>query len=244
MYKTLIERKISLWMILLFTSLFSLQTIAADVDRLEPSSWWIGFDNPEVQLMVYGNKIATLRPEINYQGVEILQVISTDNPNYLFIDVKVDPTASPGKVQIIFKNGKKAQTSTYWELQARDENSANRQGFDSSDAIYLIMPDRFANGDPSNDDIKGIKEVSNREEPYGRHGGDILGMKQNLDFISDMGFTALWINPVLVNDQPISSYHGYAITDYYKIDPRFGNNQEFKDFVKEANQKGIKIIMD
>lgn len=244
MYKIFIEKKMSLWMVLLFTILLPLQTMAANIDRIEPSSWWIGFENPEVQIMVYGNSIATLRPEINYQGVKILQVISTENPNYLFIDLRIDATAKPGKVQIVFKNGKKIQTSTNWELKARDENSMHRNGFDSSDAIYLIMPDRFANGDPSNDDIKGMKETSNRDEPYGRHGGDILGMKQNLDFISDMGFTALWINPVLENDQPHSSYHGYAITDYYKVDARFGNNQQFKELVKEANQKGIKIIMD
>lgn len=244
MSKHLIKYQTKMWITLLITILLPLKLSAKGIDRIEPASWWIGFENPKVQLMIYGKDVAKLTPEINYPGVKIENTITTNNPNYLFIDVIVDENSQPGDVHIVFKSGKKTKASTHWQLDKREENSALREGFNSSDAIYLVMPDRFANGDPSNDNVKGMSETANRNEPYGRHGGDLLGIQQNLDFINNMGFTALWINPVLENNQPTSSYHGYSITDYYNIDKRFGSNEDFKQLVKIANQKGIKIIMD
>ncbi len=213
-------------------------------DRLEPSSWWIGFENPVVQLMAYGENIGLLRPELEHPGVSIQRITAVENTNYLFIDLFIGENAEPGDIDILFKDEGEIKNTMRFSLDERKEGSANREGFNTTDAMYLLMPDRFANGDPSNDDIKGMREKSDRQEPYGRHGGDIQGIMDHLDFIKEMGFTAIWINPVLENDQPESSYHGYATTDYYKIDPRFGTNEDYKKMVEMANEKGIKIIKD
>lgn len=229
-------------LLLNWSSLFGARSI--NVERIEPSSWWIGFKEPVVQVMVYGNQIASTRPELKYPGVTIKQVISVDNPNYLFIDLEIDKKAQPGQIQIAFKQSGKVRTTANFELLERTKGSAEREGFNQSDAIYLIMPDRFANGKPENDMVPGMKEKPNRNEPYGRHGGDLEGIKKNLDFIKEMGFTSIWLNPVLENDQPQASYHGYAITDFYRIDRRLGSNQEFKELVDACRARGIKMIMD
>ncbi|WP_444542991.1 alpha-amylase family glycosyl hydrolase [Marinilabilia salmonicolor] len=213
-------------------------------ERLEPSSWWIGFKNPVVQLMAYSEDIAQLRPEIDYEGVSIERIIAVENPNYLFIDMLIEDDAKPGKVEINFSDGKKIRKTMVLELNEREDGSAHRQGFTSSDAVYLLMPDRFANGNPDNDNIPGMREKADREAPYGRHGGDLQGIMNHLDYIADMGFTAIWLNPVLENDQPESSYHGYATTNYYKIDPRYGTNEEYRQLVEKANEKGLKVIKD
>lgn len=225
-----------------WSSLFGARSIT--VERLEPSSWWIGFKEPVVQIMVYGYKIANTRPELNYPGVVIRQIISADNPNYLFIDLEIDKNSKPGQIEILFKQSGKVRTQATFELLERSKGSSQREGFNQSDAIYLIMPDRFANGNTENDMIPGMKEKPNRNEPYGRHGGDIEGIKKNLDYIKEMGFTSIWLNPVLENDQPESSYHGYAITDFYNIDRRLGSNQEFKELVDACRARGLKMIMD
>jgi glycosidase len=242
-------KKDSFYITLILLSLLAFSTNASAIrfipePRLKPPSWWIGFKNPNVQLMAYSENISQLRPEIDYPGVTIQQTIAVENKNYLFIDVHIDENAQPGNIDILFKDGNKVKTSMQFKLKAREKNSAKREGFSTNDAIYLLMPDRFANGDPSNDDIEGTREMSNRQEPYGRHGGDIQGIINNLDYIAEMGFTAIWLNPILENNQPQSSYHGYAITDYYKTDPRFGTNEDYKTLVQTANKKGIKIIKD
>lgn len=218
--------------------------MARTTERIEPSSWWIGFKEPTVQLMAYGKDIATLRPEVNYPGVTIERIIAVENPNYLFIDLRIEKNAKPGNVQIQFKQGNRVRTTRTLELLEREKGSAEREGFNQSDAIYLIMPDRFANANPDNDMIPGMLEKPNRAEPYGRHGGDLKGIHENLDFIKNMGFTAIWLNPVQENDQPQASYHGYAITDYYKIDRRLGSNEEYKKLVDACRARGIKMIMD
>ncbi|MGQ1889045.1 glycoside hydrolase family 13 protein [Thermophagus sp. OGC60D27] len=241
-------QKINLLTILILAALAgSLGNVrAADKirDRLEPPSWWIGFKNPVVQVMAYSENIGLLRPEIDYPGLSIQKITSVKNPNYLFIDILIDDNAAPGTVAIRFKDGKRVKKTMSLELLERREGSALREGFNSSDAIYLIMPDRFANGNPANDNIDGMLEIADRNAPYGRHGGDLEGIKQHLDYIAGMGFTAIWLNPVLENDMPQSSYHGYATTDYYKVDPRFGTNEEYKQLVEAANQKGLKVIKD
>ncbi len=223
---------------------FGTQLWAQKVERIEPASWWIGFNNPTVQVLVYGENIASLRPSVDYAGVSLARIIAVENPNYLFLDLKVDKNAQPGKVKIQFFQGKRERTSATLELFEREENSANREGFNQSDAIYLIMPDRFANGNPDNDEIPGMLEKPDRSEPYGRHGGDLQGIHNRLDFIADMGFTSIWLNPVLENDQPRSSYHGYAITDFYQVDRRLGTNEEYKALVDAGRKKGLKMIMD
>lgn len=212
--------------------------------RLEPPSWWIGFEEPEVQLMAYGEDIGLTRPEIDHPGVSIRQITGVENDNYLFIDLLIGEDAQPGKMEIRFKDDGEVKKSMTFELNEREKGSATREGFNTSDAIYLLMPDRFANGNTKNDDIEGMREMSDRSEPYGRHGGDIQGIIDHLDYIDEMGFTAIWLNPVLENDQPESSYHGYATTDYYKVDPRYGSNEDYKELVSKANEKGIKIVKD
>jgi glycosidase len=228
--------------ILLIT--FGIQAIAQKVERIEPASWWIGFNNPTVQVLVYGKNIAELRPSVNYPGVELDRTIAVENPNYLFLDLTIAPTAQAGRVKIQFFQGAKERTSATLELLDREEGSAQRQGFSQSDAIYLIMPDRFANANPDNDEIDGMLEKPDRSEPYGRHGGDLQGISDRLDFIANMGFTCIWLNPVQENDQPQASYHGYAITDYYQVDRRLGTNDEYKALVEKSRQKGLKMIMD
>lgn len=215
-----------------------------ELKKLEPANWWVGMKVPTLQLMAYGSHISETHVSINYPGVEIQKITKVNNPNYLFIDLFIEPGTQPGTVPISFYLGKKLIKKVDFPLLERKANSPNRIGFNASDAIYLIMPDRFANGNPANDDQPGMLEKANRKAPYGRHGGDLKGISDHLDYIQEMGFTAIWLNPVQENNQPRSSYHGYAITDYYKVDARLGSNEDFKQLVDKCNQKGIKMIMD
>jgi glycosidase len=214
------------------------------LERVEPSFWWVGFKNHDLQLLVHGNQISTTKPVINYPGVALESVVSVENPNYLFLNLKLATNTLPGKFTIRFMLNGKAVQSYEYELKARETGSSNRIGFNSSDVLYLIMPDRFANGDPSNDSKPEMADKLNMNEQYGRHGGDIKGMLDHLDYVADQGYTALWLNPVLENDMPQASYHGYATTDFYRVDRRFGSNEEYRQLGIEASKKGIKLIMD
>ncbi|WP_046312419.1 alpha-amylase family glycosyl hydrolase [Pontibacter korlensis] len=211
--------------------------------RVEPSFWWTGMKDSNLQLMLHGNNISTMQPVFNYAGVEVKDVVKVNSPNYLFLNLNISG-AKPGKFNIQLKQGNKTVHRYSYELKQRAAGSANRQGFTSSDVMYLITPDRFANGNPKNDSVKDMADKLNRNDRSGRHGGDIAGIIQNLDYIKDMGFTALWVNPVLENDQPKVSYHGYSTTDYYKVDPRFGSNEEYLELSKQAKQRDIKLVMD
>ncbi|MEK7718229.1 MAG: cyclomaltodextrinase N-terminal domain-containing protein [Bacteroidota bacterium] len=214
------------------------------LERVEPAFWWVGFKNHDLQLLVHGDQISATKPVITYEGVVIESVVTVENPNYLFLNLKIGANALPGKFNIGFMlNGKVVQTYQY-ELKARAAGSANRIGFNSSDVLYLIMPDRFANGDPSNDSKPEMADKLNRTEQYGRHGGDIKGMLDHLDYVADQGYTALWLNPVLENDMPQASYHGYATTDFYRVDRRYGSNEDYRQLAVAAEKKGIKMIMD
>lgn len=216
---------------------------AAPIERVEPIFWWAGMKNPHLQLKVYGKDIGTSRVQTEYPGVAIKSVSQVENPNYLFIDLDIGD-AKPGKFPISFiKNGEMVAEYVY-ELKEREPGSSQRKGFSPADAMYLIMPDRFANGNPSNDYVEGMLEKPNRNFKGGRHGGDIQGLVDNLDYIAAMGFTAIWLNPLLENDQPTYSYHGYSTTDFYKVDPRYGTNEEYRAFAEKAKEKGIKLIMD
>lgn len=220
-------------------------TLFSQVKRIEPPHWWIGFKNTELQLLVNHDNISDAQPEISYPGVIIKKVSKGESPNYLFIDLKIIETARPGTFKIIFKfkNGKKI-TQPY-ELKSREKLSSEYIGFNSSDVIYLITPDRFANSKPANDKNLNLSEKTiNREDDYARHGGDIKGMIDHLDYISDMGFTAIWPTPLLTNDMPRASYHGYAMTDFYEVDPRFGTLSDYKELADRSRAKGIKLIMD
>lgn len=218
---------------------------AADqISRIEPPNWWTGMKNPKLQLLVHGNRINNLDPRIDYPGVTIDRVIKVENANYLFIDLVIAPATKPGTLRIDFlANGSIAESHNYALLE-REPGSAERKGFDNADVMYLITPDRFANGDPANDEVAGMREKPNRANIGGRHGGDIEGIRKNLDYISKMGFTAIWLNPVLENDMQAYSYHGYSTTDFYKVDPRFGTNESYRQLSREAKTRGIKMIMD
>lgn len=213
------------------------------IERVEPPFWWQGFKNTELQILVHGDDIAALSPVIDYPGVSVERIENGDSPNYLFIYLNIDASAEPGTFEILL-NGKDRSLSYSYELRERRPGAADVKGFSTADTIYLITPDRFANGDPANDSIDGYTDKLNRSDDYGRHGGDIAGILQNLDYISDMGFTAIWLNPVLENAMPQGSYHGYATTDFYAVDPRLGSNESYRELVTAAGEKGIGTIMD
>lgn len=223
-----------------------LNTITAQnrITRTDPPNWWVGMNNTELQLMIYGDDVASLTPSINHKGVSITSTVRTTNSNYIFIYLDIDPETKPGTFDIEFKKDDKVVERHPYALWSREEGSAMRQGFNTSDVMYLITPDRFANGIPENDNVEGMLEKSSRSFGGGRHGGDIEGMRKNLDYIHDMGFTTIWVNPVLENDMQRYSYHGYSTTDFYKVDERFGTNEDYRRLSKEARAKGIKLIMD
>lgn len=230
--------------ILLTVFLLGSQLYAQKLNRIDPPFWWAGMNNPNLQLMVYGENISETRPTINYEGVQLSEVIHVESPNYLFLNIIIDKNTVPGTFNIEFKKGKKIKASYEYELKKRDTNPELHKGFDNSDVMYLLMPDRFSNGNPKNDDMPNMLEKANRQDPLGRHGGDIEGINNHLDYFNDLGVTALWLNPVLENNMPERSYHGYAVTDLYKVDARFGSNEDYIKLVKDAHSKGIKIIMD
>ncbi len=213
------------------------------VSRVEPLSWWVGMKTP-LQLLVQGPEISDYEISIEGgKGLSVTKVTKADSPNYLFVDVKVANNAKPGTYYIVFTKDEE-QFKYAYEIAERREGSAERTSFTTADMIYLIMPDRFANGDPSNDFTDNTSDKEGRDRPFGRHGGDIQGIINNLDYISSIGATAIWTTPLLEDNQPFHSYHGYACTDYYHIDPRFGSNELYKEFVAKAHEKDIKIIMD
>jgi glycosidase len=199
----------------------------------------------ELQLLVKGKEIGSLTPAITYDGVRIKKVHAADSPNYLFIDLEISANAQAGKFEIRFNKGKKTKEQYTYELKERTRPESHFKGFDASDVIYLITPDRFANGDPGNDSVEGLLEQgTDRSAPFGRHGGDIAGIIEHLDYLQEMGFTAIWPSPLLENNMPQWSYHGYAITDYYQVDPRFGSNEDYIKLAEEARKRGMKLIFD
>ena len=213
------------------------------VERVEPLSWWTGMKTP-LQLLVRGENISSCDVRIEGgKGVSVSAVHKADSPNYLFVDVEISQNAAPGTYWIVFDNGSEIFKYPY-EIAARCEGSAERKSFTTGDMIYLIMPDRFANGDPTNDATEDTAEKPARDEFFGRHGGDIQGIMDHLGYIADLGATAIWNTPLLLDNEPEGSYHGYACADYYHIDPRFGSNELYRDFVGKAHENGLKVIMD
>ncbi|MEM1337759.1 MAG: glycoside hydrolase family 13 protein [Bacteroidota bacterium] len=221
--------------------------VQAQIERLEPPNWWIGMQQDTLQLLVYGEDIAALTPSLLpcQECTYISDVHKADSPNYLFIDLVIPPTTLITQFPILFSNKEGKQFQYQYELKQRSKKPKAYRGFNSTDVLYLITPDRFANGDPKNDSVRGLLETEvNRADNYKRHGGDIQGITDHLDYIFDMGFTAIWPNPLLLNDMQEQSYHGYAITDFYKVDPRFGTLEAYQQLSQKAAQKGIKLIMD
>ncbi|MCF7974447.1 MAG: glycoside hydrolase family 13 protein [Phycisphaerae bacterium] len=215
------------------------------VERIEPPFWWTGMRCPELQIMIYGKHISDLTPHINQHGMTLKRTVSTGNKNYLFMVVDIAPDAPAGDVTVQLRDKDQQVIIRFdYRLLPRAQNAALRQGYDGSDVLYLITPDRFANGDPRNDNVPGMPDRVNRKDKWARHGGDLRGIIDRLDYLRDMGFTAVWLNPVLENNQPQGSYHGYATTDYYRVDPRLGTNAQYRELAVKAREKGIKIIMD
>ncbi|MBQ3323896.1 MAG: glycoside hydrolase family 13 protein [Muribaculaceae bacterium] len=217
------------------------------VNRIEPTNWFVGMKNPSVQLMVYGENIRNAEVKTDYAGVKIDSVVRLDSPNYLLVYLNI-AGAQPGTMKIDFTIGKLTMQVKY-DLKAREMSGDRRMGFTNADVLYMLMPDRFANGNPANDRVKGMRsQVCDRNKPSYRHGGDLEGIRQHLDYLNDLGVTALWFTPVLENDSPESpwndTYHGYATTNYYRVDPRFGTNDDYRRLVDDAHSKGLKVVMD
>lgn len=236
----------------ILTALLLMQTMmigaAVKVDRIEPANWYVGMKNPSLQLMVYGKDIANADVTTDYPGVEVDSIVRLDSPNYLFVYLNIRE-AKAGVMTLNF-SGKKVK----YELKEREKKGYERIGFSNADVLYMLMPDRFASAVAPTKKSNGkpvqmkTKYTVDRNEPSLRHGGNIEGIRQHLDYFCDLGVTALWFTPVLENDSPDngtqSTYHGYATTDYYKVDPRFGSNEEYKQLIDEAHAKGLKVVMD
>lgn len=228
------------------TPQFDPQTVAdagARVEHVEPLSWWVGMRTP-LQLLIHGDSISACDVRVEGpRGVRVAGVHGAGSPHYLFVDVEVAADAAPGTRYLVFSRGDEAFKVPY-EFAARREGSAGRGSFTTADLIYLLMPDRFADGDPSIDSTPDTAEKADRSAFFGRHGGDLQGMIDRLDYIAGLGATAVWATPLLLDDEPAASYHGYACADYYRIDPRFGSNELYRDYVAAAHRRGLKVIMD
>lgn len=231
--------------LLFLLAIVNLWAYAQKLERIEPMSWWVGMNNPKLQLLVHGEQIASLEVQLNYPGVQLREVHKVENPNYLFLDLEIAAGTKAGKFPILFTQKGKKKLQYEYELKNRDQSKGRIQGVSSKDLIYLLMPDRFANGDPKNDVVKGLKETTlNRDSMYYRHGGDIQGVINHLDYLKALGITTIWMTPEIENDMAQASYHGYAATDNYKIDPRYGSNELYKSYVEKAHEKGLKVIKD
>ncbi len=235
----------------IFTALLLGSTLtmnaAVKIDRIEPTDWYVGLKDASLQLMVYGKDIKTAEVSTDYPGVKIDSLVRLDSPNYLLVYMNVKD-AQPGTMTLLFQQGKQKKKVDYI-LKAREMKGEDRKGFSNADVLYMLMPDRFASGRTDNDQIKGMRAYKNdRTQPSLRHGGDLEGIRQHLDYFKELGVTALWFTPVLENDSPdsngFSTYHGYATTNYYRVDPRFGSNEEYRRLCDEAHAKGLKIVMD
>ncbi|AQG82381.1 glycoside hydrolase family 13 protein [Spirosoma montaniterrae] len=237
----------------LCTLLMSLPVLAqpASIQRVNPTHWWTGMKNPNLQLMIYGPNAGSLTYTLSYPGVRLAKTHTVENPNYAFLDLVISPSAKPGTLRFTGKRGSQTLTQTF-ELKARD-NSPKGQGVSAADFIYLAMPDRFANGDESNDKFADMADPNaDRNNPFYRHGGDLAGAGERLNYLKDLGVTAIWFTPVLENNQPLtneggnmrSAYHGYGFTDHYAVDRRMGGNAAYKEFVRKAHAAGIKVVQD
>ena len=214
------------------------------IERIEPPFWWVDMQHPRLQIMVYGQGVSHLVPEVTCSGVRLAAVTRVANPNYLFLDLELGPELAVGNCEISFQSPDGDSTLMPYQFHQRRAGSADRAGFSPASVLYLITPDRFANGNPDNDSLPSMLEGLARDLPRGRHGGDLQGIIDHLDYIADMGFTHVWLNPVLENQQPDHSYHGYSTTDYYKIDPRFGSNELYRELSQRARELGLGLVMD
>lgn len=220
------------------------QSPALRIDKVEPPFWWTGMADGHLQLLVKGPNVSSATASVAYEGVKVERVTPAAHADFLFVDLQISRDAQPGTLKIDFTYGDNAKIQHDYELKARTKDEALHQGLDQGDVIYLITPDRFVNGDQANDTMEGMKEGIGRSLPGGRHGGDLAGVHSKLDYLEDLGVTTLWLNPVLENNMPSYSYHGYAITDYYKVDPRYGSNEVYRELSGALHERGMKLVMD
>lgn len=239
-FNSIIMKNIYLVCISLF---FSIVVPSQNIQHAAPPNWWVGMQNPELQIMLHGENIAQLNVSINYPGVTLYKKTTVENPNYVFLDLVIDAGTAPGTMEIKFGDEKTGFSFPYL-LEARIARTFD-YGLHGGDFIYLLMPDRFCNGDTQNDIINTMHETTiDRSKVTTRHGGDLQGIISKLDYISQLGTTAIWSTPMLENNQPLYSYHGYAITNHYQIDPRIGNNDLYKQFVQQSHQRNVKVVYD
>ena len=218
----------------------SAQTIV--INKIEPGNWWAGMKLNKIQLMVYGENLNGVSAKFNTSNIKVEKVHKITNPAYAFIDITISKNIAPDNYELILTKGN-VKTSVKFPILKRENDKKRFQGFSDKDVIYLIMPDRFDDGDVSNDSIPGYSDYMNKIPGQGRAGGDIQGMIDRLDYIKDLGFTTIWSTPVTENNT-FRSYHGYATTNFYKVDPRLGSNELYKTFVDDAHKKGLKVILD
>ncbi len=229
------------WSSVFFVMMLVLQAHSQVLQHVEPSNWWVGMEHHQVQVLLHGPQIAKYKVEVG--GLDILEEIRTENPNYIFLTLETQGKVA-GDYPIRLLDKKKLIATHQFSLLARKDQSKFRNSFTSQDVIYLLMPDRFANGDPLNDNASGMKEQANPSLPGGRHGGDLKGVNDRLAYIKELGATTLWMTPFLEDNEPVYSYHGYAQSDLYKVDARYGTNDSFKSLVQNAHQLGLKVIKD
>ncbi|MGL5937905.1 MAG: glycoside hydrolase family 13 protein [Phocaeicola sp.] len=236
------RKNLLLFMLITLAGIESL-CAATIVKKVEPTNWWADMKNPTLQVLLYGEQLASYEVSISSPDIYLKEVVKLENPNYLLLYLDLSE-ATPQTLPITLKKGKKKEVIPY-EIKKRNEKASAIQGFNASDVLYLIMPDRFSNGETSNDIVPGMKESKiDRDDSFARHGGDLKGIENHLDYLTDLGITAIWLNPIQENDMYEGSYHGYAITDFYQVDRRFGSNDDFLNLVKESNRRGLKVVMD
>ena len=221
---------------------------AVKIDRVEPTDWYVDMKDPSLQLMVYGEGIREAQVSTDYPGVRVDSLVRLDSPNYLLVYLDLSG-AQPGEMKLRFTMGKSKKEVSY-RLKARAMAGEERKGFSNADVLYMLMPDRFAQGKDHKAQVKGMNPyVEDRSKPSLRHGGDLQGIRDHLDYFTQLGVTALWLTPVLENNSPdgkdgSSTYHGYATTNYYRVDPRFGTNEDYRQLIADAHAKGLKVVMD
>ena len=236
--------KIAMAALLIQLFLFQSSVVFAQIERIEPPFWWAGMVNKELQLMVYGPDAGKMKVSSGDANVKVKKARSAENPNYLFVDLELSSSLQPGDVELSFTSADGESIRKMYNFRERRAGSRERIGFSSKDVIYLATPDRFANGDTSNDSVDSLYEKADRNHEGGRHGGDLIGLADHLDYLYELGITMVWLNPLQENNQEEYSYHGYSISDLYNIDARFGGNEALLAFTAKARKMGIGLIMD
>lgn len=239
---TFLQRFYTLLLLCFSASALFAQKNQALIPRVDPPNWWVNMNYNRVELLFHGENIQQWELSLEAEGTRITGITPMQNKNYLIAEIEISPEQQPEDIRFIFSQ-KKKKSEVLFPILERGESYP--RGIDANDLMYLIFPDRFANGDPSNDALPGMLQSSaDRNDGYARHGGDIQGIIDHLDYLDELGIKSLWINPLVENNQPSESYHGYAVTDNYKIDPRFGSNELYRELNRKCHQRGIQVVAD